>query len=89
MTWNHDISTAPRGNTVKSKRTVGDRVQDVSDFVPDVLWLATKCGKVVRSYLIPESGKAPARWSGLANGELPIAWQPYVVPAHPGLLVSA
>lgn len=83
MTWSFDITTAPRGRTVTHERRVGDNIHEIRDFVPDFVWLASKCGKVVLSYWIPEAGKNPGRWSGLATGEQPVAWQPYVVPAHP------
>ena len=81
--WSHDISAAPRGKMVHSTRTVGDRVHEISDFVPDHIWAASKCGKVIKSYWIPPVGKAAGRWSGFATGEAPIAWQRFVVPEHP------
>jgi hypothetical protein len=81
--WNSDLSTAPRGKTVTHERRVGDKIHEIRDFVPDFVWLATKCGKVLRSYWIPENGKNPGRWAGLATGEQPLAWQPYNVPEHP------
>lgn len=88
MTWNHEIDTAPRGHNVKSTRTVKGKFQEVTDFEPDHVWLATKCGKVLKSYWIPEAGKIAARWSGLATGEHPVAWCPYIVPEHPGALTA-
>jgi len=88
--WSFDISTAPKGKTVTTTRLVTDKssasgksVRDFEEFVPDHIWIATKCGKVSRTYWIPEHGKNPGRWSGLATGEQPIAWMPFVVPAHP------
>ena len=81
--WSFDISAAPRGRIVNSTRTFGTKTSNHSEFVPDILWLATKFGKVSRSYWIPEAGKNPGRWSGLATGEQPVAWQPFVVPTHP------
>ncbi|MDQ0320014.1 hypothetical protein QO002_002152 [Pararhizobium capsulatum DSM 1112] len=51
------------------------------------VWLATKCGKVIKSAWIDGKG-LPGRWAGLATKELPIAWQPYVVPAHPSATVQ-
>jgi len=81
--WNFDITAAPRGKTVTHERRVGDSTHEIRDFVPDFIWIASKCGKVIRSYWIPEAGKNPGRWSGLATGEQPIAWQPYAVPVHP------
>lgn len=83
MTWNHDITAAPRGKTVHSERKVGDRIHQISDFVPDYIWAATQCDKVLKSYWIPPAGKNAGRWSGFANGEQPIAWQHFVVPEHP------
>lgn len=77
--WSHDLTTAPRGKMEMATRKVGKNVHEVTDFVPDVLLLATKCGKVIRSYWIPESGKSPGRWSGLATGEEPVAWAPWPV----------
>jgi len=84
MTWNFDINAAPRGQTITSTRKVGKNTNEITDFVPDHVWLATKCGKVIHSRWIPQSGKTPGRWSGLATtGEQPLAWQPYIVPEYP------
>lgn len=46
------------------------------------VWLASVCGKVIKSAWIDGKG-SDGRWAGLASKEQPIAWQPYVVPAHP------
>ena len=46
------------------------------------VWLATKCGKVFRSYRILEPRRDP-RWAGHATGEEIIAWHPFGTPAHP------
>lgn len=44
------------------------------------LWLASKCGKVIKAGWDKKRGQ----WAGFAtNGAAPIAWQPYVVPLHP------
>lgn len=87
MTWNTNIQEAPRGRNVTVMRNTktrnGIERVPVNEFEIDPVWLATKCGKVVRSYWIPKTDKNPGRWGGLANGELPIAWQTYVVPVHP------
>lgn len=48
------------------------------------VWLASQCGKVIKSQWLEKTKFSPARWSGLASQESPIAWQPYIVPAHPG-----
>lgn len=80
MTWNHDISTAPRGKTVSTERKgKGDKMIVSHEFITETVWLVTKCGKVLRSHLVADG----SRWVGLATGEQPIAWQPYVIPAYP------
>ncbi|NTG73264.1 hypothetical protein G6M02_07965 [Agrobacterium rhizogenes] len=97
--WNHDISQAPRGHmtTVMRNTKTKDGVVriPVEEFEPDHVWLATKCGKVVKSYWIPATEKNEGRWVGLATKEEPVAWQAYVMPIHPnhqsdsGALVQA
>lgn len=45
------------------------------------LWLASECGKVIGPTSWDEKR---GHWAGFAtNGKEPIAWQRYVVPAHP------
>jgi hypothetical protein len=78
MTWNFDISAAPRGKTVQRDRKVGDKDTTVSVFVPERVILATKCGVVTASQYLPKE----SRWEALATGEQPIAWQLW--PKHPG-----
>lgn len=49
------------------------------------IWLASECGKVIPTYW----DKKRNQWAGFAtNGKPPIAWQPYVVPEHPGALTA-
>jgi hypothetical protein len=60
MTWNTDITSAPRDAE---------------------LWLATKCGKVIKTHWHDKFGSG--RWVGLATREEPVAWQMFVVPDHP------
>ena len=82
--WNFDIEEAPRGKSVKTERQIKDGVRVIETFEPDIVWMASSCGKVIRSYWIPESKTCRGRWAGFsAAGEQPIAWQPYVVPSHP------
>jgi len=77
--WNFDISEAPQGrHSVSTYKSRSGGTIERSDFVPEKVWGATKCGKVGVTYLL-ESG----RWSGYATGEKPIAWMPYEVPTHP------
>lgn len=88
MAWSFDIASAPRGRTIRVDRAImrsdGKYIEEREGFVPDVVWLASKCGKVIRSYWIPETERASGRWSGLATKEEPIAWHPYFIPEHPG-----
>lgn len=89
MTWNHDISSAPRGRTINVMRNT--KTKDgvirvpVEEFEPDILWLASSCGKVIRSYWIPANKHHDGYWAGFAQkgGTPPVAWQNYVVPEHP------
>ncbi len=48
----------------------------------DYVWLATKCGRVVKAYWI-QGKKGLGCWSVAYADEGPIAWQPYVKPIHP------
>lgn len=89
MSWNHDLTTAPHGYDVDVERIVKGQTITVKERVNQYVWLATICGVVTRSYWIEQTKFSPARWSGLAANENPIAWQPYIVPVHPDKLVSA
>lgn len=90
MTWNHDMSTAPLGTevTVTRQVTVDGKKQDRQFREHHIapVWLATADGKVHRSYWIPAMKTSKGRWAGFAEGEQPIAWQDFIVPAHPGLV---
>ncbi|WP_174804378.1 hypothetical protein [Martelella limonii] len=80
--WNFDISAAPQGHhSVSTYKTNTGETRERRDFVPEKVWIATKCEKVFPSYRL-ENG----RWGGLATGEEPIAWMPYDVPVHPDLV---
>ncbi len=84
MTWNHDITAAPRGKTVTVTRTVKGEDRQFEEHHIAPLWIATKDGKVHRSYWIPAMKNTDGRWSGFSAGsDEPIAWQEYVVPVHP------
>lgn len=87
MTWSHDMSAAPRGKTITVQRlfkdknsAYGEKLVSVEEFETDYLWLATECGKVIKSYCIPETKHSRGRWAGV---NAPIAWQPFIVPDHP------
>ncbi|HKY87626.1 MAG TPA: hypothetical protein VJL90_12760 [Pseudorhodoplanes sp.] len=77
MSWNFDISKAPRGKYVVQHRKFGKGEGDIRVFVPDRVILATKCGKVTLSKYIPDE----KRWEMLAKGEEPVAWFPW--PEYP------
>jgi hypothetical protein len=77
MSWNFDISKAPRGSYVVVNRKFGKGQADTRVFKPDRVILATKCGKVTISKYLPDE----KRWEMLAHGEQPVAWQAW--PDHP------
>lgn len=88
MSWRTDFHNAPRGHT--ETRTLEVKGKTVSEevFVPEWLWLASKCGKVVRSRWIPATKYGQGRWEFLATTEQPIAWREYIVPEFPHELES-
>jgi hypothetical protein len=77
MTWNFNISEAPRGRSVTQLRTIKGKEVSVAVFERDPVFLATKCGKVTTSYFIPKEN----RWCMLAAGEEPVAWMAW--PTYP------
>ena len=93
MSWNRDITQAPLGKTAPVERLTkaadgNVKMTAIDTFAPDWLWLATDCGKVLKSHWIPGDDKRKGRWLNLATGEQPVAWQPYVIPAHPDTLTD-
>ncbi|MNK73058.1 hypothetical protein D3C87_925490 [compost metagenome] len=48
----------------------------------DYVWLATKCGRVIRSWWIQQKGPR-GYWAAMDMDEKPIAWQPFIKPIHP------
>ncbi|MBB3521084.1 hypothetical protein [Rhizobium sp. BK456] len=87
MTWNHDISAAPRGQQVTVTRKVrtaeGSVDRDFTEHHVAPVWLARADGKVVRSYWVPATKQSTGRWAGFAENEQPVAWQVFVTPEHP------
>jgi hypothetical protein len=50
------------------------------------IWAASACGKVIKSHWDHKR----EQWSGFAtSGAAPVAWQPFVVPAHPNAAALA
>lgn len=75
MTWDTNISRAPHGRyRIVSKKTVKGGTSDTRLFERQVIWTASKCGKVTRSYYIPDQ----KRWCMYAAGEEPVAWLAHV-----------
>jgi hypothetical protein len=79
MNWNHELTGIPCGShplrTVQTK----DGVKTYEEFQRDDVILASKCGKVIKSYWIPDE----KRFAGFKKGEEPIAWMHW--PRHPGI----
>lgn len=81
--WQFDVTNIPRGHDEKRTRTVKGEQVDYQEFVPDWLWLATASGEVIKSYWLPQNGKDGGRWLNFSKGSEPVAWMPFVKPAHP------
>ena len=77
MTWNFDVSEAPKGRTVERAVTTEKGKVPYEAFEHDHVILASKCGKVMRSYWIPDEN----RWCMLSKHEAPVAWMHW--PEHP------
>ncbi|ARO24780.1 hypothetical protein TAL182_CH03035 [Rhizobium sp. TAL182] len=89
MTWSFNIDEAPRGKTVMVVRTVKGEEKSFDEKVIAPVWLATQCGRVIKSYWLEQTKFSPARWAGLAVNEVPVAWQDFIVPEHPNSPGSA
>jgi hypothetical protein len=85
MSWNQDLSSAPRGKSVTRHVTHKDGKTPYEAFIEEPVILTTKCGKVIRSYWLPKED----RWAGLSKGEMPIAWQPWPDAFKPDVAVGA
>ena len=82
MTWNFDISQAPKGRMVEKTFNTKDGIKTRLVFEKVMIDIATKCGLVMVSHWIPPKKEGQkGRWCGLHTTEAPIAWQPR--PAHP------
>lgn len=74
MTWNPDISKAPHGKyVVQEVPAKNGKVSTKRVFVKDVIWAASKCGKVTLSHFIASEN----RWEMFGTKEKPIAWRPF------------
>lgn len=75
--WNFDMEAAPRGKTVTVTRAIKGEPRQVEEYVRNDVILASKCGKVTKSYWIPDEN----RWAGFQPGEEVRAWLEW--PTHP------
>jgi hypothetical protein len=76
--WNDNLDGIPLGSSPLKTVLTKDGPKTYESFERDDVILATKCGKVIKSYWLPNE----ERFAGLAKGELPTAWTPW--PRHPG-----
>ena len=83
MTWNFDVSEAPKGRTVERAVTTEKGKVPYEAFEHDHVILASKCGKVMRSYWIPDE----QRWCMFSKHEEPVAWMLW--PSHPEVFSKA
>jgi len=79
MTWNYEMSKAPKGQTITLlyEKADGTHVER-SKFVPDKIIAASdSCDTVTVTHWIPET----SRWANFATNQTPLAWMPF--PSHP------
>ncbi|ANK73754.1 hypothetical protein FA04_14665 [Ensifer adhaerens] len=76
--WNFNLTGMPLGSMVDRTVKTKDGIKQYEEFQPDIVILASKCGKVIRSYWLPDE----KRWAGFKGGEEPVAWMRW--PHHPG-----
>lgn len=82
MSWNFDMSVAPRGKVEKRTRKIKDGDVAYDHFARDRIIVAADDGKTVTmSSWIPDEG----RWEMFTKEHPPIAWQLW--PSHPAEVV--
>jgi hypothetical protein len=84
--WNPDISAAPRGTEFTKTVKTAKGEHEVTQFVPDQVWLALAGGEVIKSYWVPATEKYAGRWHACGTTQVPVAWQPFVEPEFPAEL---
>ena len=78
MTWNYDISQAPKGLHETQEIEVKGKVQSRKIFEPERIIVACRDGATVTlSHWLPTQ----ERWLNLATDEVPTAWMLW--PEHP------
>ena len=80
--WNTNINEAPKGEMVTTKIITQKGLVDKQVWKREKVWLWSKCKKLILSSWIPEGDDTFCgnRWSGLAEGEQPLAWHEYKIP---------
>ena len=83
--WNKNIGACPRGewntrDTGKVDKQGAKITKKV--FTPYLIWAASECGVVTRSYYSPQT-KA---FSMFTKDSPPTAWMPDTIPTHPDKL---
>lgn len=88
MEWSTDFTDCPRGveeTTIRVVKVNGvEQQRTYKEFKPAHVWTASKCGKVILSYWIPDQN----RWCGYTEKTLPVAWHPYFKPEFPAHLIE-
>lgn len=77
MTWNFNMDEAPRGETIKVERKVGNHVVTIERHVPVNIIAAGNNRVVTVSQWIPDQ----QRWNMFSKNTPPLAWMPW--PEHP------
>jgi len=77
MTWNFNMKDAPKSTTIPRTVNTTKGLRSYNELQHEYLIVETKCGKVLKSYWIPDEN----RWAGLATGESPVAWQAWPKPS--------
>lgn len=92
--WSTDMQTAPRGHTEPQERKTKDGVVIDQVWRPDVIWAASKCGKVIKTYFLqPTRDHKLGYWCFFRSDwqrepgdfEQPLAWRPFIegeFPSH-------
>ena len=77
MSWNFDMSTAPRGEVRKVKRIIGKNEAEIDVHEPTIIIAAGSGDVVTVSRWLPKEG----RWNMFTKAVPPIAWMEF--PKHP------
>ncbi|MEH3108926.1 MAG: hypothetical protein PGN22_02345 [Agrobacterium cavarae] len=73
MTWNTDITAAPRGKMVPTTVKTKDGFKQSETYQREIIIAASRCGVVTKSYWIPDQ----ERWCMFSKDSPPDAWMPW------------